>query len=318
VMAKSFSHPRILPQRGGLRLSDQKRKAATIWYNWYAGGGAPAPATPNSVSGRAIAASSTTGTNDWRGRPQILKLSSGIWLRLFREATNHTLNGEGLININFSDDQGETWTANNKFIDGEDVTGFPYTANVADATATGDFQAFECANGDICIVTHERDAEVELASWKSFGLLRSTDGGASFTYEKDLGDTLVNEGHVADKTHIWACYDHFFFNGENYFTVSEHNGDLTDVRVHLYRTSDFNTITWISTPVTFNDGENPSPIPLWEYGVARLSDGSILLIGRNTLRTFRLVSTDSGQTWGPITEITFALGLYGCHQPRIK
>src|SRR5690606_21303694 len=40
-MAKSFSHPRILPQRGGLRLSDQQRKAATIWYNWYAGGGAP-------------------------------------------------------------------------------------------------------------------------------------------------------------------------------------------------------------------------------------------------------------------------------------
>lgn len=41
-MAKSFSHPRILPQRGGLRLSDQQRRAATIWYNWYAGGGAPA------------------------------------------------------------------------------------------------------------------------------------------------------------------------------------------------------------------------------------------------------------------------------------
>src|SRR5690606_12545720 len=39
VMAKSFSRPRILPQRGGLRLSDQQRKAATIWYNWYAGGG---------------------------------------------------------------------------------------------------------------------------------------------------------------------------------------------------------------------------------------------------------------------------------------
>src|SRR5690606_23344926 len=38
-MAKSFSRPRILPQRGGLRLSDQQRKAATIWYNWYAGGG---------------------------------------------------------------------------------------------------------------------------------------------------------------------------------------------------------------------------------------------------------------------------------------
>jgi len=38
-MAKSFSRPRVLPNRGGLRLSDQQRKAATIWYNWYAGGG---------------------------------------------------------------------------------------------------------------------------------------------------------------------------------------------------------------------------------------------------------------------------------------
>src|SRR5690606_29220430 len=37
-MAK-YSTPRILPQRGGLRLSDQQRKAATIWYNWYAGAG---------------------------------------------------------------------------------------------------------------------------------------------------------------------------------------------------------------------------------------------------------------------------------------
>src|SRR5690606_40228900 len=49
VMAKSFSHPRILPQRGGLRLSDQQRKAATIWYNWYAGGGG-AQLTQASVS----------------------------------------------------------------------------------------------------------------------------------------------------------------------------------------------------------------------------------------------------------------------------
>src|SRR5690606_25416765 len=51
VMAKSFSHPRILPQRGGLRLSDQQRKAATIWYNWYAGGGAPAIFVSNAGSG---------------------------------------------------------------------------------------------------------------------------------------------------------------------------------------------------------------------------------------------------------------------------
>lgn len=38
-MAKSFSRPRVLPKRGGLRLSDQQRKAATIWYNHYSGGG---------------------------------------------------------------------------------------------------------------------------------------------------------------------------------------------------------------------------------------------------------------------------------------
>src|SRR5690606_16330150 len=48
-MAKSFSRPRILPQRGGLRLSDQQRKAATIWYNWYAGGGAPASSLLNGL-----------------------------------------------------------------------------------------------------------------------------------------------------------------------------------------------------------------------------------------------------------------------------
>src|SRR5690606_14659045 len=50
-MAKSFSHPRILPQRGGLRLSDQQRRAARIWYNWYAGGGAPAIFVSNAGSG---------------------------------------------------------------------------------------------------------------------------------------------------------------------------------------------------------------------------------------------------------------------------
>src|SRR5690606_11372881 len=38
-MAKSFSRPRITPVRGGLRLSDQQRRAARIWYNWFAGGG---------------------------------------------------------------------------------------------------------------------------------------------------------------------------------------------------------------------------------------------------------------------------------------
>src|SRR5690606_11230027 len=48
-MAKSFSRPRILPQRGGLRLSDQQRKAATIWYNWYAGGGGAQVPAPSSM-----------------------------------------------------------------------------------------------------------------------------------------------------------------------------------------------------------------------------------------------------------------------------
>src|SRR5690606_4156169 len=50
-MAKSFSRPRITTVRGGLRLSNQQRKAATIWYNWYAGGGAPAIFVSNAGSG---------------------------------------------------------------------------------------------------------------------------------------------------------------------------------------------------------------------------------------------------------------------------
>jgi hypothetical protein len=278
--------------------------------NWYGpGGGAPTPATPNEVSGRAELFTASGG-NDWAGRGNILDASALLWLCAWRESTGHTDNGVGQINLNLSADEGDDWGTKNA-----GITGFPYTANITDATGTADFQLIKLPNGSFVMVTHERDTQSELASWKSFGLVRGTSAATSWAFDYDLGQLLVDGAIIANKTRIWACYDHFVHNNDVFFAFSEHQGDLTSARNLLCKTPDnFDTVELVSVVVDYDE----APTPIFETGIVDFSNGDILWWGRGNQRTFLRISSNGGQTWGTLTEVTFAMGNVGIDQPRLR
>src|SRR5688572_17416771 len=76
---------------------------------------------------------STTGSNDWQGRPCVIKLANGNLVAVWKESTQHVGGVPGVININFSANDGGSWTANNVKIGGGAVTGFPYIKSHASA-----------------------------------------------------------------------------------------------------------------------------------------------------------------------------------------
>src|SRR5690606_26326396 len=97
-MAKSFSRPRVLPQRGGLRLSDQQRKAATIWYNWYAGGGAPALALYSGEDEALLSGDPGQGTEkDYLSFLNVSK--DGKWMVFMRGSGHNSPGGENTISL---------------------------------------------------------------------------------------------------------------------------------------------------------------------------------------------------------------------------
>ena len=73
------------------------------------------------------------GADDWIGKNHLIKLSSGVFVSMTREGTDHSDPTGHPPDLRFSEDEGATWTARNTFTDGGAVTGLPTVAVQAGA-----------------------------------------------------------------------------------------------------------------------------------------------------------------------------------------
>lgn len=110
------------------------------------------------------AANLFTGTAplDWLGWPGMQDLGTH-WICGYQQRESHQVKGNGESRMHFSDDDGATWTAAGKFLDGEDVTGLP--AGVASC------YYLNAPNGDVLF----------FAGTYVDTVCRSSDGGKSWT-----------------------------------------------------------------------------------------------------------------------------------------
>lgn len=273
---------------------------------------------PNEVTSRTSIFTAENVGSDWLARPDVTKLPSGVVVIVWCEAQAHNDLVNRSWNINFSDDDGATWTDNNVYLDSSAVTGFPLVSNAPDATGIGSLQVISCLNGDLLLISSERVNTGTIGyenGWVTLYLYRSTDNGKTWDSGYDLGAALPG---ISDPRQAWACYAHTQdTNGNIFIPVSEAETDVDGrTRELVFKSEDYG-VTWefISYFLIY-DELDPTP---YELGLAWINSNRMIGVTRTSesKRTFMRVSTDSGATWGSIVEITEELGYVGCHQPKL-
>jgi hypothetical protein len=254
------------------------------------------------------------GTYDWGARPRMIKrASTGVIVAVWKESTQHEL-GDGYFNINFSNDDGATWTANNTKIGGGAVTGFPYVKTAPSADQCDDVLLLECANGDLLLISHERLDTAPPNDWITNWQHRSTDGGETWTAEANLASLLPD---VADAKKFWAFYDYEIIGTDLYICAAQYDTDFDDSKVTLWKsTDDGATYTKVSDIFAYDD-TTPDPN---ETGILHLGSGEMMVVTRTRDLNKTLIrrSTDYGATWGTIQDASDLFGGIGIHQPCLR
>lgn len=278
---------------------------------------------PNQTASRTQVFSFTDGGHDWAARPDVVKHPNGTVIAFWCEATSHSDVDDRIWNINFSDDDGATFTANNVDLLGNPMADWPFVASAPDATGIGDMQLIVCENSDLILISIERVAIGTPGyenGWVTHYLYRSTDEGLTWDSGTDLIAMLPGS---LDPTRIWACYTHTVMpDGTIIIPFSEAETDVDGrTRQLVYKSTD-SGFTWmfVSYFLEYDDLDFSMGEPqAYELALTHLGGGRIMGVTRtsDSKRTFARYSEDQGATWGAIIEITEELEYVGVHQPKL-
>lgn len=237
---------------------------------------------------------------DWFGRPVTEVLSNGTVVMIYYRSTAHTGQGFGALHISFSDDYGDTWTAEDTDLSGDPVTGFPM--NPPDAAANEDAAEpylIQLDDGTL-IVTMWR-VNFSVPSYQGTYQSRSTDGGLTWTTPE-----RVTISGVPNDTNCFIHCDHFILGGVVYATVET----KSPAEKMSLISSDDDCVTWtlVSDILTATT----------EAGIEYVGDDTIVCVMRteNQKHTYLKRSVTLGATWGATNEYTWQIPAIG--QPRLK
>jgi hypothetical protein len=245
----------------------------------------------------------TGGTDDWWGRASIVRRPSDNALILFYyRSTTHSANG-GELHIRFSDDDGDTWSAEDETLAAAAVTGFPMNPpNLTGVQDAGEPWAIVAANGDILVAMWKVDYGGSNAG--SY-LARSTDGGETWNTPAQISFS----GGTLSSSNTFMTDDGFLFNRAIYAGVRTYDGaSQTDGFMSLMRSTD-DGATWEYV----SDITGPSEAACIEVGLEYVGNDTIIAMIRDLAHTnsYKRVSTDMGATWGSLTDVTSTVGIAG-------
>jgi hypothetical protein len=266
-------------------------------------GASPFESAP-AEAGASAALEATTGVResvtepDWFGRPSVKTLSSGATVMVYYRGTAHSTN-QGAVHICFSDDYGETWTAEDTDLNDDAVAGFPMNPPDADAG--------EDAN-EPWLVRYDDDTLL-LFIWRiNWGTSlhgtyqsKSVDGGITWTTP-----TAVTITGSRDSNYAFLTNDHFELAGRLYCAYE----DAVDV---------------IRCCVAYTDDKGANWAHLSVIG-ADTNEAALEYVGNNTVvsilrasgsdHTYIARSTNLATSWAAKTELTWRIP--PIIRPRIK
>lgn len=257
--------------------------------------------------------------NDWQGRNNQVVNALGEWVTIWVEGESHSDVGTNWrCNIAFSDDEGETWSANNQDLEGNAVTGFPLAPVQSPATAISDFQFMKCPNGDLVIIGQERG--ISTGTWNDTNVtqsqFRSTNHGKTWSFEFDFS-AAIGYTTTAQKSYIMGNYENVVVGGTIYLCLNEVNPTGPKYRIGFYKSED-NAATW--TKVSQITEYDERPYDWTEVSLVYLGGSKIGALASQNGSNFNTaewrMSDDMGLTWGSVVDITGAIGWTGICQPR--
>lgn len=233
-------------------------------------------------------------TEDWNGRPMLLD-NGTHWIMVYRQAESHTGALSDVLHIRFSDDEGATWTDDDKTLADANVTGFPISGHSNGASGG---QIAKAPNGDLILMVRE-----DSPSRGGTYLWKSTDNGATWTDEGQINadDELLAGGQiVVVGSDMYAS-----------FWVDPSADGAEPYRAELYK-SDDNGASW-SSVATIMDSDSCD-----EAALIHLGGTTLLSIIRDTSKnvTYQAYSTDMGATWSAAADISAQVGVV--QRPRLQ
>ena len=252
------------------------------------------------------------------GRCALQQLKDGTWFLVYHETGHHfryepakpTPTLSGVLHARFTADNGETWSKENRCLDGTAIKGFPAFPPGA-GPGNSDFEpgepwAYLAPNGDL--VVHSLKDNFNTRKWDGTWQMRSSDGGRTWT---DL--EKIDFAGIEHDEWIWAIDDHFIHEGVVYMGAREVPMPRfwKGMRNLLVKSAD-NGHTWeLVSYVTTEKGITT------EQGIEYLGNNTILCVLNSVVRrhTWLTLSHDMGQTWEPLRDIAAQTGIWS--RPRI-
>lgn len=219
---------------------------------------------------------SSSGSKDWLGWPQLIKISSSRWIMTYVASDGHTAADlTTTIHIRFSNDEGATWTNENTKLGGGSVTGFPMMGHGGTVRTLGGLLII-CPNGDLLF--HQYDNTEGTYQWRS----------------TDDGDNWTDEGLILDSRFI--SLDDYKVEGSTIYISVNYTNNSSEPWVNsIYKSTD-NGATWSMHGTSYEaDGDEAG------FVICPNGDWIIVMRDNNNAETYQFRSTDGGLTWGPKT-----------------
>lgn len=256
------------------------------------------------ISDKLLIANQPTQDNRWYGRPVLKRLLNDVWMMVYANSEAHHTLTWSQLHIRFSNDYGETWSNEDKYLDGSAVTNFPmYPPNSVpgdNANGPGDGWISQCPNSPKHLLLHMWETSYQgynNGTWQS----ESLDSGKTWSVPTQI--TWVNNtGIESENRRLFATCQTFFYNNIIYCAVREYLEDATQsagCRVWLAKSTN-NGASWelISKLCDFTDNAS-------EMGIEYVGNNTIVACIRHAWGPYAYYSksTDMGATWSAIADI---------------
>jgi hypothetical protein len=258
-------------------------------------------------------------TARWFGRPVMKptgKTYNGkpVWMCCYAQSEAHHLLTWSQLHLIFSNDYGDTWSDQNKYLDGSDISGtplYPVGANPGQNDhGPGDGWIYNCPNGDLLIHFWDSNySDYNNGTWQT----RSTNGGLSWSIPEKI--TFINNtgtANVNDRT--LATDDSFIFNGIIYAMTREYQLPNQQYPSRTWFMKSVNNgLSWELVSLISSYEENTNEAGLTYVGNDRIVVALRELVGPPAYLT---KSDDFGQTWNSLSDVSSSVGVWS--RQRLK